>query len=98
MEWDSEGDYFAQEGRAARREARTPTGTPPALMVGLTPDRAELIVALDQLAMLVNCMRACDPEYCAAHDWEPADDQEWDERLGEAEEYLEEMLAKVGVP
>ena len=47
--------------------------------------------AIAILRKIVRVMKACDPEYCAAHDWKPADDAEWDEVLEEAEDYLEGM-------
>jgi len=60
----------------------------------MTVAEGELQVALDQISRLVRVMKACDPEYCAAHDWEPCDDEEWDEVLAEAEDYIEEMRAQ----
>ena len=55
----------------------------------LTEWATEAQALRDALAMLVNVMRACDPEYCAAHDWEPCDDQRWDDALAEAEDLLD---------
>lgn len=51
------------------------------------------MTALDHLTRLVRVMKACDPEYCAAHDWKPCDDEQWDEALGEAEDFLEDFAA-----
>jgi hypothetical protein len=96
FEWDLDGDTRA-DARQARREERIPAPVPPALLIGMPPAKVEMLTALNHLERLVNTMKACDPEYCALHDWEPADDQEWDERLAEAEDFIEEMRAKVGV-
>lgn len=57
----------------------------------MTVDQAELRVALDQIAQLVGVMRRSDPEYVECHvGCEATTDDEWDEAIEEAEDYLEE--------
>jgi hypothetical protein len=56
-----------------------------------TVAEGELEVAIDQIARLVDVMRRSDPDYCTSNKAEPVMDDEWDEVLGEAEEYLEEL-------
>lgn len=56
----------------------------------MTVDQAELLVALDQIARLVDVLRRADPAWCECHGEEQVDDEEWDEVLAEAEDYLEE--------
>jgi hypothetical protein len=57
----------------------------------MTVAEGELRVALDQLARVVDVMKRADPEFCDSHGVEQCDDEEWDEVLAEAEEYLDEM-------
>jgi hypothetical protein len=56
----------------------------------MTVDQAELLVALDQIGRLVDVLRRADPAWCECHGEEQVDDEEWDEVLAEAEDYLEE--------
>ena len=49
--------------------------------------------AVNMLNRVVTAMRACDPEYCAAHSIEQVTDDEWDDVLADAEELLEELEA-----
>jgi hypothetical protein len=58
----------------------------------MTVAEAELQVALDQVARLVEVMRTSDPEYCESHGCEPCHDEDWDE--AQAEDYLEERRAQ----
>lgn len=51
-------------------------------------DRLQL---MDALSRCVAVMRCCDPAYCALHDEDPTDDEDWDDALGEAEELLDEL-------
>lgn len=52
---------------------------------------AELIVARDQVARLLDVMRRCDHDYVMAHGLEHCEDGEWDEVIEEAEDWLDEM-------
>jgi hypothetical protein len=57
----------------------------------MTVAEAELVIALDQIAQLVDIMRRCDSDYVECHsEREATTDEEWDEALEEAEDYLEE--------
>jgi hypothetical protein len=51
----------------------------------------ELAIAVDQVRRLVDILRRSDAEYCGAHEHEPVTDEEWNEVLAEAEDYLEEI-------
>lgn len=55
--------------------------------------KEELQSAGELLRKVALMMRACDPEYCAAHNWGPTDDQHWDEVLNEVEDYVEDQAA-----
>lgn len=64
-------------------------------LITMTVDQAEIRVALDQIARLVDVLRRADPAWCECKGEEPVDDEEWDEVLAEAEDYLEECRAEV---
>jgi hypothetical protein len=57
----------------------------------MTLTEAELAIAVDQIARLVDILRRSDAEYCGSHGQEPVTDDEWNEVLAEAEDYLEEI-------
>jgi hypothetical protein len=59
----------------------------------ITVAEGELQVALDQIARLVSVLRRSDPEWCEANGGEVVFDEEWDEVIAEAEEYLAELAA-----
>lgn len=61
----------------------------------MTVAEGELRVALDQIARLVDVLQRADPAWCECKGEEPVDDEEWDEVLAEAEDYLEEMREEV---
>lgn len=56
----------------------------------MTVAEGELRVALDQIARLVDVLRRADPAWCECHGEDQVDDEEWDEVLAEAEDYIEE--------
>lgn len=62
--------------------------TDPATM---TVAEGQLVVAVDQVARLVGILRRSDPEWCEANGAEPVFDDEWDEAIEEAEEFITEM-------
>lgn len=52
---------------------------------------AELKIANDLIARLVDVMRRSDLDYVVSHDDEETTDEDWDEALEEAEDWLEEQ-------
>lgn len=55
------------------------------------PFDLHLTIARDQVAQLVDAMKRADPEWCECHGVRQVDDEEWDEVLADAEDYLEEV-------
>jgi hypothetical protein len=51
----------------------------------------EIKSAAEVVAMLVDILRRSDAEYCAAHRGEPVTDEEWNEALEVAEDWLEDI-------
>jgi hypothetical protein len=48
--------------------------------------------ARDMVEILVDVMQRADADWCALHGHKGTDNEEWDNALGDAEEWLEENL------